>query len=164
MFFNSYYPSLLVFTSGIVPDRSAGEDLVQDAFIKLWERSLDFREEAAARAFLYTTVKNSCLNYLEHHRVVQKHAENTRRSVPGDEQIRDLLIEEETHRQVYHAINELPARCRKVLLLSMNGLKNREIAGKLNISDNSVKTQKKIAYKKLKIKLKDIYPATWLLF
>ena len=41
-------------------------------------------------------------------------------------------------------------------MLSIDGLKNQEIAEKLNISLNTVKTQKKIAYKRLKIKLKDV--------
>jgi RNA polymerase sigma-70 factor (ECF subfamily) len=163
-FFRSYYPSLRLFATNIIFDYSVAEDLVQEAFIRLWEKSEDFNNEYAVKSFLYTTVKNSCLNHLEHKKVKRKHIEITRQQSLDSTEITNLLIEEETHRLIYNAINELPPQCRNVLLLSINGLKNNEIAEELSISANTVKTQKKIAYKQLKIKLKDIYPFLGLLF
>lgn len=122
-----------------------------------------FTCESAAKSFLYSSVRNSCLNHLEHNKVKIKHAKYTRYELLNGSEINNRIIEEETHRLIYNAIKELPAQCRKVLLLSINGLKNNEIAEDLKISENTVKTQKKIAYKQLKIKLKDIYPLIGLL-
>lgn len=156
-FFNLYYPSLRLFAAGIVNDFSVAEDFVQDAFIKLWQNALTIENEPTARSYLYKTVKNLCINHLEHSNVVHKHEEATVHEYENTMAINNSIIEEETHRLIYKAINELPAQCRNILLLSINGLKNNEIAEELNITVNTVKTQKKIAYKQLKIKLKDIY-------
>lgn len=161
--FNSYYPSLCLFASNIVFDYSVAEDLVQEAFVSFWEKSGDFNSEQAARSFLYTSVKNRCLNHLEHNKVIKKHKKITQQTSANSSEINNKIIEEETHRLIYNAINELPTQCKNVILLSINGLKNSEIAEELHVTVNTVKTQKKIAYKQLKIKLKDIYPLIGLL-
>ena len=51
-------------------------------------------------------------------------------------------------------LKTLPTKCREVVNLSMNGYKNKQISEELDISMNTVKTQKKIAYKKLRLFLK----------
>jgi RNA polymerase sigma-70 factor (ECF subfamily) len=155
--FDSFYPALYLFAMRIVKDRFHAEDLVQEVFIKLWEKAGEFKTTSAARSYLYTSVRNKCLNHLEHNKVIKKHEELAQRTTVNSSGINNLIIEEETHRLIYKAINELPAQCKNVLLLSMNGLKNSEIAGELNITVNTVKTQKKIAYKQLRIKLQNIY-------
>lgn len=63
------------------------------------------------------------------------------------------VIEEEVFNQLYEEISHLPESAQKVMLLALKGLKNKEIADELGISANTVKTQKKIAYSKLKKKL-----------
>lgn len=152
-----FYPALCLFAESIVHDNFIAEDLVQDAFIKLWEIADDFENSFAVKSFLYTSVKNKCLNLIEHNKVKQKHREFAQNEWINDANISNQIIEEETHRLIYNAINELPHECKNVLLLSIQGLKNNEIANELHISINTVKTQKKIAYKQLRIKLKDVY-------
>ena len=162
--FDLYYPSLCLFASKIVLDYSIAEDLVQEVFIKLWEKFENFNNEYAIKSFLYTSVKNRCLNHIEHNKVIKKHEDIIQQTSSNDFEINNNIIEEETHRLIYNAINELPNQCKNVLLLSIHGLKNIEIAEELHISVNTVKTQKKLAYKQLKINLKDIYPILGLLF
>ena len=158
-FFDSYYTALRSFAFSFLQDYAEAEDHVQEAFIKLWEKSGNFLSEQAAKAFLYKSVKNSCLNQLEHSKVIHKHREYSLNYTEINHLADNRIIEEEVHRMIYQAINELPAQCRNVLVLSINGAKNSEIASELMVSVNTVKTQKKIAYKQLKIKLQDIYPA-----
>jgi RNA polymerase sigma-70 factor (ECF subfamily) len=162
--FDLYYPALYLFASTIVNDNFLAEDLVQEVFIKLWEKSDGFDNIHAIKSFLYTSVKNKCLNHIEHEKVIQKHKEYTQHELLNYAVINNQIIEEETHRLIYNAINELASECKNILLLSINGLKNKEIAEELHISVNTVKTQKKIAYKQLKIKLKGIYLIAGLLF
>lgn len=69
----------------------------------------------------------------------------------------DTLIEEEAYRILYNAVEALPVQTREVIQLALDGLKNSEIAEKMEISENSVHTLKKLAYKKLKTALKDYY-------
>ena len=155
--FDLYYPALCLYALAIVHDNFLAEDLVQEVFITLWEKSDDFDNMHAIRTFLYTSVKNKCLNILEHEKVIRKHKEYVQHELMNDTLLNNQIIEEETHRLIYTAINELPSECRNILLLGISGLKNKEIAEELQLSVNTVKTQKKIAYRYLKIKLKDIY-------
>jgi RNA polymerase sigma-70 factor (family 1) len=156
--FDAFYPSLCAFASRFTGDAIISEDIVQEVFLSLWERSENFTNEYAIKSFLYTSVRNRCLNYLEHIKVMQKHRDLALYETDFSPETNHNIIEEETHRLIYHAINELPSQCRNILLLSMKGLKNHEIADELKISENTVKTQKKIAYKQLRVSLKDIYP------
>jgi RNA polymerase sigma factor (sigma-70 family) len=69
----------------------------------------------------------------------------------------DFAFENEVYQLLYDAINSLPPNGKQVIELSMDGLKNKEIAKSLNISVNTVKTLKLRAYKFLREKLKKIY-------
>ena len=62
----------------------------------------------------------------------------------------DFLLQSGLAKELYKEIKDLPRASQKVMLLALNGLKNPEIAAELGISINTVKTQKKIAYAKLK--------------
>ena len=66
------------------------------------------------------------------------------------------IIEQETFHMVRKAVEELPTQMRNIILYSMKGLKNHEIADKLQISEGTVHTLKKIAYRKLRENLKGI--------
>lgn len=63
-----------------------------------------------------------------------------------DEVILELAVEEDVVNKFYEAIDKLSEQQRQVLFMSMEGAKVKDIAERLGISENSVKTQKKRAY------------------
>src|SRR4051812_41174257 len=69
--FNMFYKRVCFFAAVIV-NEDAAEDLVQDAFVKLWARSLSFDSLNSIKAFLYLTTKNSCISPYKHQKVVGK--------------------------------------------------------------------------------------------
>ena len=82
----------------------------------------------------------------------------------SDELIRDSeqdfqnrVMEEEVHRVFNRAIDALPMQMRTVINYSLDGLKNAEIAEKMQITDGTVHAYKKEAYKKLRVSLKEYY-------
>ena len=99
---------------------------------------------------------DKCLNQLKHQAIADSHAEHQRSAITSNDFFIDHLIEEETHRLIYEAISELPPKCREILHLSIQELKNDEIAEKMRVSVNTVKKQKAIAYSRLRIKLKSL--------
>lgn len=155
-----YYNTLVVFGLKFIYDQAVIEDIVQEAFIKLWERKKNFTHENAIRAFLYKAVHNSSLNYLEHLKVRKKHSREATPLTDAGEPLSHLIIEEEVHRAISEAVNRLPEAARAIYLMSLNGIKNHEIAEDLNISINTVKTQKTRAKIFLREKLKYIYRLT----
>ena len=152
-FFEALFQPLCAFGYRYLSDRSAIEDMVQEAFTTYWEQRLAFDELNAAKSFLYTTVRNKCLNHLKHLKVRSSNQEALIYELESDHFYSNQVISEEVFGQLYAEIKHLPESSQKVMLLALKGMKNKEIASELNISENTVKTQKKIAYSKLKKKL-----------
>lgn len=161
--FVDYYPSLCSFAKNYLNDLQDAEDVVQEIFASLLKNPDKLNEIDSVRSYLYTTVKNKCLNQIKHLKIAErfKRSEVTEKEEPSF--YSDHIIEEETHRLLHQAIKVLPERCRDVINLSLKGLKNSEVAETLGISVNTVKTQKKIAYEQLRFHLKDIFILTPLL-
>ena len=132
--FDKYYVALCLFANQYTENEETSADIVQDSFAKLWQIRDDFFYLHQVKAFLYTAVRNKALNELEHSKVV-----------------------EETYRILAEAIDKLPDQMRAIMRLAMEGKKNAEIAEQLNVSVETVHTLKKIAYKKLRIYLKEYY-------
>ncbi len=151
-FFNEFYPSIYLFAIKFIKQSDVAEDFVQDAFVQFWKIRERFSDIRQVQSFIYTSTRNACLNYLKQKRVRE---EILKEMVDLEEMAYELIIEEETFRKLHNAISLLPHRTREVMLLSLKGNTNPDIAKKLNISLNTVKTLKKNAYKELRIKLKD---------
>ena len=148
--FDLHFNALAAFGYKYVPDTHAVQDMVQEAFISFWEGRDKFEHPGAVKSFLYTSVRNKCLNHLKHKTVRRKHEDSLLYNLESDQYFESHVIEEETFNQLFSEIRNLPASSREIMLLALNGLKNQEIADELQISINTVKTQKKIAYAKIK--------------
>ena len=151
-FFESLYPSLCLFANKYLKDPDASLDIVQDAFVQIWNKKEDVHSIDSAKSYLFKFVKNKCLNYLR---------DQKQRQILNYEQLdseiffRDNLIEEETYLLINDAVRHLPPKGQKVIELSLDGLKNQEIAEQLNITINTVKTIKQRAFKAMREELKD---------
>ena len=62
--FRQYYPSMCVIAGKLVANREVAEDIVQDVFIRLWEKKAEYDKIPDFRTFLYVAVRNLCYNYL----------------------------------------------------------------------------------------------------
>jgi RNA polymerase sigma-70 factor (family 1) len=151
--FDHFFNALAAFAYKYVNDVNISEDMAQEAFISFWEGRENFENLAAVKSFLYTSVRNKCLNHIKHENVKKKHEPSLGYEFESDQFFGDQVIEEEVFNALYTQIKDLPKSAQEIMLLSLNGLKNAEIAEELEISINTVKTQKKIAYSKIKDKL-----------
>jgi len=153
--YERYFDALYLFGMKYVSTQDVMEDILQEIFIKAWEKRAFFFHELALKAFLYKSVKNACLNHIEH-QSVKKKFELRQDSNSYDENIfYRNIIEEEVNRHIAEAVKELPASARIIYLLSLKGVKNKDIAEDLEISVNTVKTQKLRASRFVKEKLKN---------
>lgn len=160
--FNAFHSRLCFFAAGIVGDNISAEDLVQNAFVSLWQKRGDFNSPESVKSFLYIAVKNQCLNALRHGKMVKSKRSDIlmARLVETDDH---PIVESEVLEKLFTAILDLPQGCRSVLHLGyFKKMKNHEIAEYLKISINTVKTQKKRALQLLRGLMK--YPACWFLF
>ena len=157
--FNKLYTSLCLFANKYIDNMEASKDIVQDVFVKIWEDKIEFQDESNIKSYLYTSVKNKSLDYLKSKRV-----KTTDRLSQDDIEyletepffLREVVVLE-TSKIIEEAINTLPNRCAQIIRLSIKDFTNADIAEALGISINTVKAQKKIAYKRLKPILKDYF-------
>lgn len=154
--FNRFYVPLCVFAYQYVDDNEAAADIVQEVFASLWQQRTEFDGWHQVKAYLYTAVRNRALNEIDHRRVVTEYARNLVER-QKEAYFRDVLVEQETYRMLAEAIDRLPERMREIMRLALEGKKNPEIAGELDVSVETVRTLKKLAYKKLREGLKDQY-------
>lgn len=154
--FDTFYDSLCVFTHRFVEDISACEDCVQEAFIALWNNREGIETPAHLKSFLYQVCRNNALNYLKHERVKNEYYAQGIQELESQVCFINYVIEEEVERILAVTEQELAPRCREIFKLAMQGMDNEEIAQLLGIAENTVKTQKKIAYKRLKQNIAEI--------
>lgn len=156
-FYSRQFATSATFCMQFLNDRALGEDIAQEAFLRLWrkinEEEYDIQN---LKAFLYTTCRNLCYDYIRTHAVVLESITPETINILKDA---DLFLDEitrhETVRLIREAIHKLSGRKLDIILLSLSGKSNQEIADTLSISINTVKTLKKDAYSQLRILLKD---------
>ncbi len=160
--FDESYSGLLYFSNNLIGDKAEAEDIVQNAFITYWKRKDAIGSESQViKSFLYTTVRNSCLDLLKHRLVIRKFRDQLERNPMEENLIENQIIYAEVLSELFGAIEKLPAGSRKVLEMSyLQGKKNYEISEELGLSVNTIKTQKQRALRLLRSKLA---PSTFVL-
>jgi len=155
VFFNSFYPVLCAFAERFLKNPDLSEDVAQEALIKFWERKEEFDHLDGAKRFLYVVAKNNCINLLKRPRINDDLS--LLRELESESFLKRNIIDHETFLLVRNAVESLPIRMKEIIELSMQGMKNAEIAGQMGISPLTVHKAKKNAYRKLRELLKDNY-------
>ncbi|UII19005.1 RNA polymerase sigma-70 factor [Fulvivirga ligni] len=158
--FKSLYPSLCFFANSYLKDEADSQDVVQEIFLKVWENEVQFIHKNAAKSYLYNAVKNRCLDILSSSRMKaldDRVPIESIENVFSDSFFYKEVIIIETSEVISQALDSLPKKCQEIINLSLKKYTNQEIASKLSLSINTVKAQKKIAYKKLRPLLKQYY-------
>ncbi|MCT4601298.1 MAG: RNA polymerase sigma-70 factor [Marinifilum sp.] len=153
--FNQLYPSMCVVAREYVKNEDIAEDIAQEAFIKLWNSREKYDTISSLKSFLYVMVKNLSLNHLKRDKLGNQYTDSL---IKEDFlNFNNQIVEEETYKILHQAIQDLPKQSAKVMMLSLQGIQNQEIAERLNISVNTVKTLKYNSLKTLRTKLKDYF-------
>ncbi|MEI6139887.1 MAG: RNA polymerase sigma-70 factor [Mariniphaga sp.] len=158
-FFNYYYPGLCVYAQKLVsvPEQEA-KDLVQEVFIKFWNDREKTEIRFSIRSYLFVSVKNKCFD-LHRKRTADLKVLEITKDFDIPEESFDTYVLSELESLFNKSLEKLPERCREVFELSrFHGLKNREIAAKLNLSEKTIENQVTKALHILKEELKDYLP------
>ena len=127
----------------------AAEDVVQECFMKLWEKLEQGTAVDNRRAYLYMTVRNRCLDHLRKKGLPTESLKpyDTYGIIDDD----DAQERAQTEARMWTALDSLPPKCREVFILSKrDGLKYEEIAEELGLSVNTVRNQISKALKMIK--------------
>lgn len=161
----SYFSKMKYFALEYVIREEDAENIVQDVFTELWEKKEMLSMHINLVAYLFTTVKNRCLNHLRHKTIVQETATliqeeyliTLRMNLNSLEAFdQNLFSDQDIEKLITCALDSLSPKCREIFVMSkIEGKKQKQIAAELNISINTVETQIGIAYKKLRTELKE---------
>ena len=154
-FYRQHFDAVVRYCTTLVDDQAVACDIVQEAFITLWQRRSTIDIHVSSQAYLYKTVYNISLNSLKQHS-----ARKSRERKAGHLKIEmDAVAQasaKELENRIKSAIHKLPEGCRKVFELSREeGLKYKEIAAYLNISEKTVENQMGKALRLLRTALQD---------
>ena len=125
----------------MVPNRMDAEDIIQEVFVKVFQKLGEFRGESTLGAWIKRITVNTTLNFIRGKKEIY--------FMQDEEWERTNLLQEEekstpefSMQQVHHAIKKLPDGCRVVLnLYLLEGYQHQEIATILDISESTSKTQ-----------------------
>jgi RNA polymerase sigma-70 factor (ECF subfamily) len=159
--YRQYYIFLCLIAEHIVRNHSDAEEIVSDVFVRLWNIREKIDITTSIKGYLIKAVHNTSLNYLERFRLIHKLTDTLSNSdyellAWDSDYPLGQLYEKEIMNILDRGISTLPDGCREIFILSRNeDMKYSDIAGKLGISVNTVKTQMKIALARLRENLKD---------
>ncbi len=164
----AYYSRLVRFASLYVGSIGDAENIIQDFFLYLWEHKEVLTELQQPDAYLFSATKNRCLNFLRTQLTVVDRRQPLSDILRQEFELKlySLQLLDESHWSIdeienmtHRAINSLPERCRDIFVMSkLKGMKYKEIAECLQLSQNTVENQMAIALKKLRKELRHCLP------
>ena len=164
--FKTHFKALHAYACTILKDDDLAEEMVQNVFVKLWERKENLTISGSVTAYLYKAVYNESLNSLKHQKVKSAYQSHLSYSMKNEtDNAAKRISLQELELRLQKALNELPEQCRAIFQMSrFEELRYREIADRLGISIKTVENQMGKALKLLRLKLIDFLPLTLLLF
>ena len=150
--YKHYVVKLYQFAYSFLDDRETGEEIVNDAFLKIWVGRKKLDSIRNLQVYLYVAVKNACLNHLRSisSKKIKEFKVTEAYYFHLSVDPAQLLISKELQTEVLKAVNELPPRCRLIFkMVKEDDLSCNEVATILGLSNKTVFAQLTIALKKL---------------
>ncbi|MFR1241080.1 MAG: RNA polymerase sigma factor [Butyricimonas faecihominis] len=154
--YHNYYPALCNYAAQITHNEVNVEDIVQECLISLWDSSVSFPNVKTLTSWLYKSVYTRSLNSLRDQTRANKlylSFWDTMQETQMEEEAVDMAIEEELLHKFRSILTRLSPQQQKIMQLSIERKKVKEIAQILNVSENAVKMQKKRAYSAIRKEL-----------
>lgn len=167
-FYIGWYSRVKYFAYDYVLSEADAENITQDVFLDFYQRKEFMSQHVNIVAYLFTSVKNRCIDHLRHKLLEQEAALKLQEDFDLSFRMKfdsleafnvDFLSENSVIELINKALSTLPSRCREIFIMNkFDGKKQKEIADELNISIKTVETQISIAYRKLREELKNCLP------
>lgn len=146
-------------------DFETAKEIVQDAFISLWEKRESIDLSKPVKSYITTSVYNKSLNYLRDNKKFNRDILNFENLYTMSEQNQgDKLVAAEIELKIKTSIDELPEKCREIFVMNRyENLKYQQIADKLQISIKTVEAQMSKALAHMRSKLVDYITIVFLI-
>ena len=159
LLFRKYYKDLVLFGGNYLSDKDSCEDIVQNIFLRLWSNRRDLSIETSLKSFLLKSVQNACLDEIRHRNSVKTYEAYTLAfNNTDDVDIDNYILYSDLQDKLTKALEKLPQEYRQAFELSrFDGLKYKEIASYLNMSERTVEVRISKALVFLREHLKEFF-------
>lgn len=162
--FEEYYKPLCLFGRKMLSCEKDAEDIVHNIFLSIWERQMSFIDKSHLKAYLFQAVYNQSLTLIRRQNLMQSIKGEPKEEIDENNYLKER-IESEVFWEIMKAIGNLPKQCGEVFRLSyIENLKISEVAERLQIAEETVRSQRLKARKRLREMLKDLFPICWFIF
>ena len=165
--FKQTFPRMLLYCRLFIHDQAQSNDLVQECFIKLWERHNIIKPFKSVESLLFVMLRNGCLDYIRNQKThnIEKDTDSL-----GEDELQYLYqldftgheeasLKEKLFESVKESIEKLPEKRKKIFINSkIKGKKNKDIAKELNISIKAVEKQLHLAKEQIRKRIRIKYP------
>lgn len=164
--FKKYYARLCHFAWQMLGDSAMAEDVVQDAFTFFLERQhLIANNDTAIKKYLFTSIRNACYNVSRTAGIEERYFRLNPAITIEESPVINNIIRSEVMNEVHSIITAMPKGCQKIFRLGyLEGWSNSKIAEELQVSVNTVKTQKQRGLKMLRSKLNPEFFGLFMLY
>lgn len=160
-FFKSHYNDCLKFAYNLVNNNQAdAEEIVQDVFLKIWEKREEINIQSSLKAYLFISIRNKAYEFHRKRKVLPNIISDDLipNNLPSNkwyEEDRGRVKELES--ALNSALSALPEKCRQVFLMSrQDSLTYKQIASQLDISVKTVENHMGKALKTLYVSIKHL--------
>lgn len=158
LLFQTYYTDLVLFCGNFVKDKSSCEDIVQSIFMKLWNDRKKLQIETSLKSYLLKAVRNSCLDEFRHLEIVRQYESDYKSNALDFYDTENYILYSDLHDHLHRALQQVPELYRETFEMNrFEGLKYREIAEKLNVSERTVEVRVSKTLELLRKQLKDFF-------
>jgi RNA polymerase sigma-70 factor (ECF subfamily) len=163
--FNTFYDRLVAYITSYIHDKIQAEDIVQHAFIQLWEDKSKLDDTKSPKAYLYAIAYNRYIDTIKKAKKQEKLLSQIWERALVDRIQEDTDAIEERIQKMKQVIDSLPPKCKEIIILNkIQGVKYKDIAEQMGISVKTVESQMRIAFIKIREAFKDDDPLLFLLF
>lgn len=155
--FKTHFKALHAYANVILKDEDDAEEIVQNMFLKFWEKRDLLNVQTSLKAYLYKCVYHDSLNFLKHQHIKTKYQDFAIHTMNAEHPPASSKVEmTELENSIGLALNELPEQCRTIFQMSrFEELKYREIADRLGLSVKTIENQMGKALRILRLELAD---------
>ena len=159
--YHEFFGVLYSLSSQYIFKPEDAEEMVQEAFLKLWEVRSRLNEDSNIKNFLYTITKNNCLNFIRNEQITSSHLKRYYDELQYNYEALYLLEDdylriEELKLKIDEAIDSLPTKWKNIFRMSREeDLRYKDISQRLGISEKTVEASITKALKKLREELKE---------
>ncbi|MDR3268941.1 MAG: RNA polymerase sigma-70 factor [Tannerella sp.] len=144
LIFNTYYKDMVLFGGNFLPNQAVCEDIAQSIFLKLWSERTALIIETSLKSYLLKAVRNACLDEIRHRNIVLEHESYVlSNSLSNDmADTENYILYSDLQEHLQQALLQMPEASREAFELNrFEGLKYREIAEQLHVSERTIEVR-----------------------